>query len=180
MKKLKVILLLSLFANPVFSQFKIDEIPAKRFSLGAYGNLFGEGLIVGIEGGIQLPKHWLNIALATDPFDSYSKYYQNGALNLNYNFFPNGYSNRFDLFFDFNYILDINRYSFKHYIDENLNKTYFIISNNLNLGFGFNTNFTQHFFIKSGFGIGANFTSNGNYSYVDLSGNIRLILGYRF
>lgn len=180
MKKLTLIILL--FANSAFSQFKIDEISARKFSLGGFANLYSHGLNTGIEGGIQLPKNWFNMGVAVNPTYWDGKILQNWALNFNYNYFPNSYSNRLDLFFDFNYILGIRHNSGKVYdINHNLiDDSKFKLSNDFNLGLGFNTNISKKLFLKTGFGAGFIVDTEKNYSRLYFSGNIRLALGYRF
>jgi hypothetical protein len=179
MKRLTIFILL--LSNLAHAQFEIDNIPSKTYTLGGFGNLHSDGFITGIEGGLLFPKHWANIGVAVSPA-YYSTAFQNWALNLNYNYLPNDYSKRFDLFFDFNFILRLSHNNLIVY-DQNgnlIDDKKFLLRNDLNLGFGFNTNISKNVYIKTSVGAGISINEWQTSTIWSFSGNARFSIGYRF
>lgn len=165
---MKLIVILFFLSNSALGQFTLDQSQPNKYSAGLFGNLFYYGIYSGLEGGLHLEKHSFNLGLGINPYRVPVPSIKNSCLNFNYNYFPNGHKNRFDLLFDFNMILgSINYNSGADFIQD------------VNLGFGFNTNLSQRFFIKTTLGTGI-VMRRFQFSDVNWSSNFRLSLGYRF
>lgn len=165
MRTLIVVMLLS---NSVFGQFSLDSDPGHKYSIGAFGNLFYYGMYTGIEAGLHQEKHSFNLGVGVNPFGAPYSTMKNWGANINYNYFPNGHKNRFDLFFDGNIIMGLLNFD-----------TEFEFVQDFNLGFGFNTNISQRLFIKTGLGTGISMY-RFQFNDISWSANARFSLGYRF
>ncbi|MDH4472922.1 MAG: hypothetical protein QE487_09955 [Fluviicola sp.] len=164
----KVILILSwIFLAPIaFSQFKLDENAEKGLTLGAFGLIEIEGILVGPEFGIVRKHHSFQFGLGNN-ISAYPRFRSWGG-NFNYSYYPNGQSNRFDLFFNYNLVAAYRYYS---------SKSQGFLQSHL-LGYGFNINFSQRCFLATSLGFGI---QTYNFAYGDFSGDImiRLSLGFR-
>lgn len=165
---MKTLITLLLITNSVFGQFSSDGSANRKYSIGAFGNLYYYGIYSGIEAGIHTEKHSFNLGIGAEPGKLRYAKDKDWAANFNYNYFPNGHKNRFDLLFDFNVIM-----GFKNY------KTGFEFVQDYNLGFGFNTNLSQRFFIKPSLGTGISMY-RFKFNDVSWSANARISIGYRF
>lgn len=166
-----LILISFLFISTLsFTQFSLNrdtvtDPQKKKYSVGAFGSVFEYGLITGIEGGLHMPNHSFHAGLGVNTFSGHDNFLENLGINLDYNYFPNGYSHRFDLFFRLNFMT-----TFRHVNSSNIGIPA------LHAGFGFNANLSQHFYLRFGIAPGINYY----YSYFAFSANTSLSIAYRF
>lgn len=177
----KIIVLLFLFSNSAISQWKLEQIPEKNFALGSITTIYLNGLNMGVEGTLQLPRHWIGTAVAVNPISAVD-FYKNWAFNFNYSYFPNGSANRFDLFFTFNYIFGIRDqdYTITDLSGNILDDGKIDSNSDVSIGFGFNTNLSQRLFLKTGLGGGMYFATHRDENWMNISANLTISLGYRF
>ena len=185
-----VFLILILFASTLsFSQFSLErraqtdpEKRVKEYTAGAFFTAFNDGTLSGFEGGIQVGKHAFNAGVGVDFFASQGNALKNWGLNFDYNYYPNGYTRRFDLFFDLNLVLSFPYYKYTTY-DANFNYlgTYQSIefTQDMHAGFGFNFNVSQKLYFKLGNGLGMSFY---HFDFYDsfLGYNLFASFGHRF
>ncbi len=107
MPNMKTLIVLIFLSNSVFGQFSLEREPGHKYSLGVFGNVFYYGMYTGIEAGLYQEKHAFNLGIGVNPFRAPYSTMKNWGANINYNYFPNGHRNRFDLFFDGNIILGL-------------------------------------------------------------------------
>ncbi len=159
---MRILLLCVLLGSNCFGQ-KEFEIKDKTYSLGLFAQASFDYNPVGLEVGIQYQKHWLNIALGYLP----TRFSENYTLGVDYNYFPNTYKNRFNLFFDANilFVSGFTRWS----MDESISAVG---------GFGFNTNFSKHLFFKTSVLGGWTYEIDDTMPYRTFQ--FRIGFGYRF
>lgn len=183
MKHCLLLAFLLLF-NLSFGQFSLESEKDRYYSAGAFSFVSNPGWFYGVEGGLWWRRHALMAGIGMDPY-IYDPIYSTYALNLDYNFLPNGYKDRFDLIFDVNF--NYATHAYKEYVNVNgtweyADKNKFISYVSWHGGFGFNTNLTQHIFLKPTFDLGINTTIYNDNSYPSktrISALIKLSAGYR-
>lgn len=155
--------------------------PTKEYTIGAYS--FGCWyLYTGLEAGLLRKKsaYFAGIGVQLNYEDGSP--FKNYGLNLDYNYFPNGYNHRFDLYFSANLNFGFPYYEYKTY---DANHVYIKTEKGIEdvqsygAGFGFNTNFSQRLFLKFNIGLGL-FVYH--FQFIDdssLRGNLKLSFGYR-
>lgn len=157
------LLILSLLIT--FNSFgqKEFEVKDRTYSVGLFTQLtLQEAFPSGIEFGLLYRKHWLNLAVGSNPFSDLYVW----SSGLDYDYLPNSYGNRFNLLFNVNCLYTVD-FGWK--------------SNNKHprdfeafAGTGFNLNFSDHFNMKFKIGAGYEF----KYEHFDLHSKISF--GYRF
>lgn len=172
----KMVIFFMFCSTKAFGQFKLDEKYATGTTIGVFTLPFYYGLYNGIDGSIQQNHHTFHLGIGTKLLPDPEFIHKNWGLNFNYNYFPNGHSNRFDLFFEYNMIVAL-KYDEYIYKNETNHSLEFIQGHSI--GYGFNINFSQHIFLKSALDIGVA-TYRLAYNDAQIGFSLRLNLGYRF
>lgn len=131
-------------------------------------------------------KHQIELGLCIYPFNFSTPRMIGGALS--YKYFPNGISNRFNMFLSADFNLT-NEFSPKHIYYNNYERTYNYFS--ILGGYGFEVKFLKNAFIGTSFNFGINFnsliTDDPSIDYdrklfeeYELDGAFRFNIGYRF